>query len=153
LPLAEIVPTAADPPAVPFTLHVTLVFEFPVTVAVNCADPPARTFAVEGLTVTIVEPGVVGFEGDVGFEPPVPPVVVAVFATPPHAHATSAKSSGSPCSTERLVEPLIERIALTHLEWFACCKYFRFRTSHALLDRGIAVGQCPQRKVFSRKNL
>jgi hypothetical protein len=156
LPAAEIVPTVADPPAVPFTLQVTLVFEFPVTVAVNCADPPARTFAVEGLTVTIVDPGVVGllgFEGDVGLDPPLVPVVVAVFTMPPHAHATSARSSGSPCSTERLVEPLIERIALTHLEWFACCIIFVFRSVGALLDRGVAVGQCPQRKVFSRKNL
>ena len=159
MPPAEIVPTAADPPAVPFTLQVTLVFEFPVTVAVNCADPPARTFAVEGLTVTIVDPGVVGllgFDGDVGFEPPVGFGVVTVFAIPPHAQATSAKSNGNICSTEDLVEtvePLSERIAVTHLEWFACCKYFRFPHLHALLDRGIAVGQCPQRKVFHQKNL
>jgi hypothetical protein len=149
------VPVAADPPAVPFTLQVTLEFELPVTVAVNCADPPARTFAVDGLTVTIVDPGVVGllgFEGDVGFDPPVV-LVVTVFAIPPHAHATSARSSGTPCSTENRVELLVERIVLTHLAWFYRCIIFSFRSASALLDRGVAMGQCPQRKVFHRKNL
>jgi hypothetical protein len=137
------------------TLHVTLEFEFPVTVAVNCADPPARTFAVDGLTVTIVDPGVVGLlglEGDVGLDPPVV-LVVTVFAIPPQAHATSAKSSGSTCNTGNRVERLVERIALTHLAWICRCNIFSFRSASALLDRGVAMGQCPQRKVFHRKNL
>jgi hypothetical protein len=111
------------------TLHVTLEFEFPVTVAVNCADPPARTFAVDGLTVTIVDPGVVGllgFEGEVGLEPPLVLVVVTVFAIPPHAHATSASSSGNPCNIENRIELLVERIVLTHLAWSYRCDYFQF---------------------------
>jgi hypothetical protein len=83
--------------------------------------------ALDGLTVTIVDPGVLGFEGDVGLEPPLVLVVVVVFAIPPHAQAMSAKSSGSPCNTENRVEPLNERIALTHLEWFACYTHFRFQ--------------------------
>jgi hypothetical protein len=35
LPVAEIVPSAVEPPEVPLTLQVTAVFELPVTVAVN----------------------------------------------------------------------------------------------------------------------
>jgi hypothetical protein len=76
-------------------------------------------------------PGLPGLEGGVGLEPPVVLVVVVVFAIPPHAHATSAKSSGSPCSAERLVEPLIERIALTHLEWFAVLWIFSVSAASA----------------------
>ena len=124
-----------------------------MTVAVNCADPPARTFAVDGLTVTIVDPGVLGFEGEVGLDPPPVLLVVTVFAIPPHAHATSARSNGAPCSTENRVELLVERIALTHLAWFYRCIIFSFPSASALLDRGVAMGQCPQRKVFHRKNL
>jgi hypothetical protein len=119
---------AADPPAVPLTLHVTLEFEFPVTVAVNCADPATRTFAVDGLTVTIVDPGVVGllgFEGAVGSDPPLV-LVVTVFAIPPHAHATSASSSGNACNIENRIELSVERIVLTHLAWFYRCNYFQF---------------------------
>jgi len=103
----------ADPPAVPFTLHVTAGFEFPVTVAVNSTELPARTFAFVGLTVTIVDPGVPGSEGDVGL---VVPPFVEVFATPPHAHATSARRSGNVCTTECFAERFTEGIALTHLE-------------------------------------
>lgn len=98
MPLEEIVPSAAEPPAVPFTLQATAVFEFPVTVAVNGKALPARTFAVVGLTVTIVEPGELGSEGDDGLD------VVAVFATPPHAQAISARRSGNAWSVEHLVE-------------------------------------------------
>jgi hypothetical protein len=126
------------------TLHVTLEFEFPVTVAVNCADPPARTFAVDGLTVTIVAPGVVGllgFEGDVGFDPLVV-LVVTVFAIPPHAHATSAKRRGIPWSTENRVELLVERIGLTHLALVLFLHYFQFP------QRLRATGQrCSHRSV------
>jgi hypothetical protein len=112
-PLAEIVPTAADPPAVPFTLQVTAVFEFPLTIALNCAVPPARTLAVDGVTVTVVEPEFEdpGSVGDVGL--PVLLVVVVVFAIPPHAPATSAQRIGSicaACTAENLAERFAECI-------------------------------------------
>jgi hypothetical protein len=62
-PVASIVPVAAFPPAAAFTDHVTLVFAFPVTAAVNACVAPARTIAVAGATVTttpIFSGGVVG---------------------------------------------------------------------------------------------
>jgi hypothetical protein len=59
----EIVPRVTDPPAVVFTAHVTLVFELPETVALNWKESPARTLAVDGVTVTVVEVGVVGPDG------------------------------------------------------------------------------------------
>jgi hypothetical protein len=104
------VPTAADPPAVPLTLQVTAVFEFPLTVAVNGNALPARMFAVDGVTVTVVEVAEPdpGSDGDVGFG------VVVVFAIPPHAHATSARKIGNmciACTAERLAERLAECIA------------------------------------------
>jgi hypothetical protein len=82
------------------------VFEFPVTVAINCAELPARTFAVDGVTVTVVEPELEdpGSDG----------VVVVVFAMPPQAQATSAKRIGSicaACTAENLVELFVECIA------------------------------------------
>jgi hypothetical protein len=61
--VAEIVPRVADPPAVPLTDQVTLVFELPETVAVNWKEPPARILAVDGVTVTVVEVGVAGVDG------------------------------------------------------------------------------------------
>ncbi|HEY2819707.1 MAG TPA: hypothetical protein VGJ06_01595 [Candidatus Acidoferrum sp.] len=77
-----------------------------MTVAINCDVSPARTFAFDGLTVTIVEPEVdPGSDGDVG-------LVVVVFAMPPHAQATSARRSGSNCTAEGLVEQFVELIAL-----------------------------------------
>jgi hypothetical protein len=39
----EIVPTVPFPPADPFTLHITPVFELPVTVAAYCEDVPSVT--------------------------------------------------------------------------------------------------------------
>jgi hypothetical protein len=50
---------------VPFTAQLTAVFAFPVTVAENWKESPARIFAVVGVTVTEVE---VGVEGAVGVE-------------------------------------------------------------------------------------
>jgi hypothetical protein len=38
-PVDEIVPTVEFPPAVPFTVHVTLVFDELVTFAANCCVP------------------------------------------------------------------------------------------------------------------
>jgi hypothetical protein len=47
------VPTVELPPATPFTLQLTAVFEVPVTVAVNCCCPPMVTWAVVGESVTV----------------------------------------------------------------------------------------------------
>ncbi len=43
-----IVPTVELPPAIPFTLQVTLVFEVPETLEVNTCAPPDGTLAVAG---------------------------------------------------------------------------------------------------------
>lgn len=90
--------------------------------AVNCAVSPARTFAVDGVTVTVVEPELEdpGSDGDVG-------VVVVVFAIPPHAHATSAKRIGNICAacTPERFERFAERIVGTHLGWIYPCLHFR----------------------------
>jgi hypothetical protein len=51
-PVAEIVPVVADPPAVPFTSHVTPVFDVPETCALNCCVWLAARFAPEGLIFT-----------------------------------------------------------------------------------------------------
>ena len=67
------VPHAAPEQPAPVRLHVTLVFEVPVTVAVNCCWPPARTVAVFGETltatggtiVTVAVPDFVGSANDV----------------------------------------------------------------------------------------
>ena len=66
-PVASIVPVAVFPPAAAFTDHVTLVFAFPVTAAVNACVAPARTIAVAGATVTTT-PAFSG--GVVGDDPP-----------------------------------------------------------------------------------
>jgi hypothetical protein len=47
-PVVEIVPVTTFPPATPFTSQIMAVFEPPVTVAVNCCDPPAARFADAG---------------------------------------------------------------------------------------------------------
>lgn len=51
-PLAEIVPSAAVPPAIPFTLHVTDFDGLPALeiTAVNCCCPPATTVSFAGET-------------------------------------------------------------------------------------------------------
>ena len=46
------VPTVADPPAVPFTDQVTAVFAFPVTVVAKDWVAPSTTLAVAGVTAT-----------------------------------------------------------------------------------------------------
>lgn len=56
-PEAVIVPKAWFPPATPFTLHVTAVFDPPVTVAVNCAVREVVTVVSEGLTLTVIVGG------------------------------------------------------------------------------------------------
>jgi hypothetical protein len=47
------VPANELPPAMPFTLQVTAVFEVFVTLAVNCTMPPSGTAALVGDTPTV----------------------------------------------------------------------------------------------------
>ena len=51
-PEDETVPTVELPPLMPFTVHVTAVLDEPVTVAVNCCVPPARSDALMGVSAT-----------------------------------------------------------------------------------------------------
>lgn len=51
-PAEEIVPVAAPPPTMPFTLHVTLVLLVFVTVAVKACEFPSKTEPLVGVTVT-----------------------------------------------------------------------------------------------------
>ena len=46
------VPTAGEPPTVPFTDHVTFVFDTPVPDAENCTVAPGARAAEAGVTVT-----------------------------------------------------------------------------------------------------
>jgi len=87
-PPAAIVPSAAFlPPAMPFTLQVTLVdaLPAPVTVAVKSCAPPAGTVAVSGETLTAIEFGDWGV--DVVAEPVEPATVC------PHAARSKAGPS------------------------------------------------------------
>jgi hypothetical protein len=77
-PVALIVPVAARPPVTPFTCQVTLVFEAPVTVAVNGCGSPTRTVAGFGETVTETFGGTGG--GAPGAADPEPDVKPAQFA-------------------------------------------------------------------------
>src|SRR4051812_42826355 len=54
------VPTVEFPLATLFTIHVTAVLVLLATVAVKAMLSPARTFAVAGVTVTVVAAGVGG---------------------------------------------------------------------------------------------
>jgi hypothetical protein len=56
-PELEIIPTVEFPPATPFTVHVTPVFEVPVTFAVNCCVLPSNTLELEDETVTVTDCG------------------------------------------------------------------------------------------------
>jgi hypothetical protein len=57
VPLAFIVPTAAFPPEIPFTLQITLEFVELFTVATKICCSPNKTFAVVGVTVTVMLEG------------------------------------------------------------------------------------------------
>ena len=56
-------PTADEPPGIPFTAQVTPVFGLPETVAVNGNEAPARMFAEVGATVTVTGGGGEGARG------------------------------------------------------------------------------------------
>ena len=57
MPPALIVPTAALPPEIPFTLQTTLEFVELLTVATKVCCSPNKTFAVVGVTVTVMLEG------------------------------------------------------------------------------------------------
>ena len=59
-PAADIVPTAALPPAIPLTLQVTLVFAVLVTVAVKTWVADGATVTFEGATLTVTGGGAGG---------------------------------------------------------------------------------------------
>jgi hypothetical protein len=65
------VPHAAPLQPAPLTLHVTAVFEVPVTVAANCWVVPSDTVALLGLTFITREPA--DFAGPVEFVKPAHP--------------------------------------------------------------------------------
>jgi len=56
-PEVLIVPIVEFPPIMPLTCHVTAVLVVPVTVAANCCELPALTFAELGDTVTVMMGG------------------------------------------------------------------------------------------------
>lgn len=70
-PLADMTPSELDPPATPFTNHVTCVFSEPVTVAENDTVFPSRTLPLDGVTATLTEAG--GAGGPVTEVVPPPP--------------------------------------------------------------------------------
>ena len=54
IPVEEIVPTLALPPATPLTFHVTPVLVVLETVALNCKVCPMVTLPVDGVTATVI---------------------------------------------------------------------------------------------------
>ncbi len=57
-PAESIVPTVVgSPPVMPLTCQVTAVFVVPVTVAVNCTEPPTDTLTGLGVTLTVIPGG------------------------------------------------------------------------------------------------
>jgi hypothetical protein len=73
MPEEEIVPFVGLPPGTLLTDHVTRVFVVPVTVALNCWELPARTFAGFGVTETWTCAG----EGCCGAVPEPEPLTLA----------------------------------------------------------------------------
>jgi hypothetical protein len=57
VPVAVMVPTIAEPPAVPLTDQVTEVFVVPETAAENAWVSPVRMFALGGATPTVMDGG------------------------------------------------------------------------------------------------
>src|ERR1035438_7448719 len=63
MPPALIVPKAAFPPGIPFTLQVTVLSVALLTMALNVCVSPNRTLAVDGATVTVILGGGCGLPG------------------------------------------------------------------------------------------
>ena len=77
-------PVGVLPPATPFTCHVTVVFDDPVTVALKDFVAPARTFALVGATATVTpdpEGDVLELEVEELFVVPVQPASAAAAAS------------------------------------------------------------------------
>jgi hypothetical protein len=96
-PVAEIVPKALDPPAVPFTCQVTAVLVLFVTVAVNCAVAPSRTCPPPDTVICGCAAG-----ADPPLEHPAntskhPPAITAVIA-PQARFALATKTLATPTS-------------------------------------------------------
>jgi hypothetical protein len=87
VPPAEIVPTAALPPEIPFTLHRTAGFVELFTVAINVCCPPNNIVAVDGATPTVT--AVVGEGGCDGPDPTAPQPSIDAMRS----------NSGQSCST------------------------------------------------------
>jgi hypothetical protein len=51
--VALTIPTDALPPETPLTLHLSDAFDVPLTVGVNCCEPPRRTFTDDGAIETV----------------------------------------------------------------------------------------------------
>jgi hypothetical protein len=89
MPEDEIVPIVELPPETALTDQETVVFELPVTVAVNGKELAARMLADVGEMVTEIDAGVLGEEGADGVVPVLPgPDEVA--AQPAHPAAITS---------------------------------------------------------------
>lgn len=108
-PVAEIVPTVAEPPVTPFTCHVTAVFASLVTVAVNCVVDPSLTCEVP-VTVTC---GVVLMTLAVpGLEPPHPPIPSKTLRQAAPGSQLSKRLQEDRRLIRRVMQPLHQEISL-----------------------------------------
>ena len=80
IPADEMVPEAAVPPAIPFTLHVTELVAVPFVVASNCRLSPSKMFPVAGVTTMVGEGG--GGEPELAPPPPQPGKVARAASNP-----------------------------------------------------------------------
>jgi hypothetical protein len=86
MPEDETVPRVELPPETALTVQETVVFELPVTVAVNGKELPARMLAEVGEMITEIDAGVLGEEGAEGVVRALPgPEEVAAQPTHPAA--------------------------------------------------------------------
>ena len=92
-PAELIVPVAALPPLMPFTNHVTDVFAEPLTAALNCCEPPIRTFAELGEIDTVMPGG-----GEL-----VPPDLPEFVVKPAHPNWTVVQATRSAKARRRTI--------------------------------------------------
>ena len=76
------VPEAAFPPAMPFTLRFKEVLLVPVTAAVSCRVFPSRTFPLGGVTDTVTAGGGGGDEPELAPPPPQPGKIAKAAINP-----------------------------------------------------------------------
>src|SRR4029077_9676233 len=116
-PAAVIVPSAAFPPAIPFSVQVTVVSSELVTVAANRCEFPSSTETLDGATLTRPSPvggwGVGAGDGEVcsDLPNPAPPATLKLIAIESgarsQAHAGTCRaaltvSAGSRCGRRRM---------------------------------------------------